>query len=249
MSVAIPSWVRSAVAAFPSAHWVFVSTISVYADLETPGGRAGTLPVLEPIHEDVDLSVDMAAYGPMKVACEQIVRDGVDSWVVVRPGLIVGPGDPSGRFTYWPARVADGGEVLAPGLPSDSTQVIDVRDLAAWIVALGEARTTGDFDATGHETTMSDLLTEVVTGCAAEVELTWVPQEFLAEQEVQPWAGPDSIPLWLPRPEHDGMTALDVTASFDAGLTTRPIADTARDTLAWLRRDAGRDGHRDRSRS
>jgi 2'-hydroxyisoflavone reductase len=230
-----PSWIRSAVAAFPSAHWVFVSTISVYADEATPGGRPGTLPLLEPIHEDVDLSVDMEAYGPMKVACEQIVRDGADSWVVVRPGLIVGPGDPSGRFTYWPARVADGGEVLAPGRPEDSTQVIDVRDLAAWIVALAEARTTGDFDATGHETTMGDLLAEVVAGCAAEVELTWVPQEFLADHEVQPWAGPDSLPLWLPRPDYDGMTAHDVTPSYEAGLVTRPVADTARDTLAWLR--------------
>ncbi|MEP9363208.1 NAD-dependent epimerase/dehydratase family protein [Nocardioides sp. CN2-186] len=233
-----PSWVRSAVAAFPNAHWVFVSTISVYADLETPGGRAGTLPVLEPIRDDVDLSVDMAAYGPMKVACEEIVRAGADSWVVVRPGLIVGPGDPSGRFTYWPARVADASaakEVLAPGLPGDSTQVIDVRDLATWLVTLAEERTTGDFDATAHATTMADLLAEVVAGCAADVELTWVPQEFLAEQGVQPWAGPDSVPLWLPRPEHDGMTAIDVSPSYAAGLATRPVADTARDTLAWLR--------------
>jgi 2'-hydroxyisoflavone reductase len=129
-----PSWTRSAVAAFPSAHWVFVSTVNVYADESTPGGRPGTLPLREPIHDDVDLSVDMEAYGPMKVACEQIVREGVESWMVVRPGLIVGPGDPSGRFTYWPARMADGGTVLAPGRPGDSTQVIDVRDLAAWIV-------------------------------------------------------------------------------------------------------------------
>ncbi|GAW51975.1 MULTISPECIES: NAD-dependent epimerase/dehydratase family protein [unclassified Nocardioides] len=230
-----PSWTRSAVAAFPSAHWVFVSTVNVYVDESTPGGRPGTLRLREPIHEDVDLSVDMEAYGPMKVACEQIVRDGVDSWMVVRPGLIVGPEDPSGRFTYWPARMADGGTVLAPGRPDDSTQVIDARDLAAWIVAAAESRTTGDYDGVGHATTMGEVLTAVATGCDAEVELTWVPQEFLTEQGVEPWAGPDSLPLWLPRPEYDGMTAHDATPSYDAGLVTRPVAETARDTLAWLR--------------
>jgi nucleoside-diphosphate-sugar epimerase len=230
-----PSWTRSAVATFPSAHWVFVSTVNVYVDESTPGGRPGTLPLREPIHDDVDLSVDMEAYGPMKVACEQIVREGVESWMVVRPGLIVGPGDPSGRFTYWPARMADGGTVLAPGRPGDSTQVIDVRDLAAWIVAAAEARTTGDYDGVGHATTIGEVLAEVADGCDAEVELTWVPQEFLAEQGVEPWAGPDSLPLWLPRPEYDGMTAHDATPSYDAGLVTRPVAETARDTLAWLR--------------
>jgi 2'-hydroxyisoflavone reductase len=230
-----PSWSRAAVAAFASAHWVFVSTINVYADESTPGGRPGTLPLREPLHEDVDLSVDMEAYGPMKVACEQIVREGAASWMVVRPGLIVGPGDPSGRFTYWPSRLAEGGSVLAPGRPGDTTQVIDVRDLADWVVTAAEARTTGDFDGAGPRTTMGEVLAAVAEGCAAEVELTWVPQEFLTAQGVEPWAGPDSLPLWLPRPEYDGMTDHDVTPSYDAGLVTRPVADTARDTLAWLR--------------
>jgi 2'-hydroxyisoflavone reductase len=230
-----PSWTRSAVAAFPSAHWVFVSTINVYVDESTPGGRPGTLPLREPIHDDVDLSEDMEAYGPMKVACEQIVRDGVESWMVVRPGLIVGPDDPSGRFAYWPSRMADGGTVLAPGRPDDSTQVIDVRDLATWIVAAAESRTTGDYDGVGHATTMGEVLAAVAAGCDADVELTWAPQEFLAEQGVEPWAGPDSLPLWLPRPEYDGMTAHDATPSYDAGLVTRTVAETARDTLAWLR--------------
>jgi nucleoside-diphosphate-sugar epimerase len=230
-----PSWSRAAVAAFASAHWVFVSTINVYADESTPGGRPGTLPLREPLHEDVDLSVDMEAYGPMKVACEQIVREGAASWMVVRPGLIVGPGDPSGRFTYWPSRLAEGGSVLAPGRPGDTTQVIDVRDLADWVVTAAEAWATGDFDGAGPRMTMGEVLAAVAEGCAAEVELTWVPQEFLTAQGVEPWAGPDSLPLWLPRPEYDGMTDHDVTPSYDAGLVTRPVADTARDTLAWLR--------------
>ena len=232
-----PSWVRSAVAAFPDAHWVFVSTINVYADESTPGGRPGTLPLREPIHEDVDLSQDMEAYGPMKVACEQVVREGAASAMVVRPGLIVGPGDPTGRFTYWPARLADADhrEVLAPGRPGDTIQVIDVRDLAAWIVDSAESRRTGDYDGIGGVQPLGDLLAAVAEGCRADVELTWVPQEHLVEQGVQPWMGPESVPLWLPRPEYDGMCAHDAGPSHDAGLVTRPVADTARDTLTWLR--------------
>ncbi|WP_296605690.1 NAD-dependent epimerase/dehydratase family protein [Nocardioides sp.] len=233
----MPSWVRGAVAAFPSAHWVFVSTVNVYADESTPGGRPGTLPLREPITEDVDLATDPEAYGPMKVACEQLVRDGAASWTVIRPGLIVGPGDPTGRFTYWPARVADAEhrEVLAPGRPEDRTQVIDVRDLAAWIVTAAEECTGGDYDGVGEVLAMSEVLAAVVAGCAADVELTWVPQEVLTERGVQPWAGPDSLPLWLPRPEYDGMGAHDPAPSYAAGLVLRPLAETARDTLTWLR--------------
>jgi nucleoside-diphosphate-sugar epimerase len=238
----MPSWVRSAVAAFADAHWVFVSTINVYADESTPGGRPGTLPLREPIADDVDLTEDPEAYGPMKVACEQAVRDGAASWTVVRPGLIVGPGDPTGRFTYWPARMADAsehGEVLAPGRPDDRTQVVDVRDLAAWIVTAAEARTGGDYDGVGEVLAMSEVLEQVAAGCGAQPELTWVPQEFLAERGVQPWSGPESVPLWLPRPEYDGMCAHDPEPSYAAGLVLRPLAETARDTLAWLRATSG----------
>jgi 2'-hydroxyisoflavone reductase len=230
-----PSWARRAVAAFPNAHWVFVSTINVYADESTPGGRPGTLPLREPIHEDVDLSVDMEAYGPMKVACEQLVQQGAARSMVVRPGLIVGPGDPTGRFTYWPARLAGGGEVLAPGAPDDTVQVIDVRDLAAWIVAALEAGTTGEYDGIGPVTGLADLLAQVATGVGANPEWTWVEQGWLTEQGVEPWAGPDAVPLWLPRPEYDGMLAHDATPSLAAGLRPRPVAESARDTLDWLR--------------
>jgi 2'-hydroxyisoflavone reductase len=233
-----PSWARTAVAAFPRAHWVFVSTINVYEDDPTPGGRPGTIPERQPITEDVDLAEDPEAYGPMKVACEQVVRTGAASAMVIRPGLIVGPGDPTGRFSYWPARMGDvpeHPEVLAPGDPGDSVQVIDVRDLAAWIVDSAEQRRAGVFDGIGAALPIGDLLTEVATGAGVAPDLTWVPQEFLAEQEVEPWAGPRSVPLWLPRPEYDGMLAHDATPSYDAGLVTRPLADTARDTLAWLR--------------
>ena len=225
-----PSHVRRAVGAVPDAHWVFVSTVNVYADESVPGGP-GTLPLHEPITEDVDLATDPEAYGPMKVACEQVVRAGAASATVVRPGLIVGPGDLSGRFTYWPARLADGGEVLAPGAASDLVQVIDVRDLAAWIVSLAERRTVGDFDAVGLPTPLG----EVLRACAPEATLTWVDQEFLTAQDVAPWMGPDSVPLWLPRPEYDGMMQHLVAPALEAGLALRPVEDTARDTLAWLR--------------
>ena len=230
-----PSWVRSAVTAFPRAHWVFVSTVNVYADDATPGGRPGTLPLHEPQHEDVDLAVDPEAYGPMKVACEEVVRAGAATWTVVRPGLIVGPGDPSGRFTYWPVRLAEGGETLAGGRPEDRTQVIDVRDLAAWLVACAEARTGGDFDGVGEVLAQGDLLTEVARGVGAGPAFTWVPDDVLADQGVEPWMGPESLPLWLPRPEYDGTGTHDPAPSLAAGLALRPVADTARDTLAWQR--------------
>ncbi|MGB0100061.1 MAG: NAD-dependent epimerase/dehydratase family protein [Nocardioides sp.] len=230
-----PSFVRSAVAAWPDAHWVFVSTINVYADDSTPGGRPGTLPLRDPQPTDVDLTQHPEAYGPMKVACEQLVRDGAASWTVIRPGLIIGPGDPSGRFTYWPVRLADGGEVLAGGRPSDRVQVIDVRDLAAWIVTCAEQRTVGDYDGVGDVVTIGDLLAAVAAGVGSDASLTWVPQETLTEQGVEPWMGPGSLPLWLPRPEHDGMLAHDPAPSYAAGLVVRPLADSARDTLAWQR--------------
>ena len=250
-----PSRARSAVAALPVAHWVFVSTISVYADNAVPGGRPGVTPELDPIHEDVDLSVDMEAYGPMKVACEQAVLEGATSAMVVRPGLIVGPGDPSGRFTYWPLRVRDagqGGEVLAPGTPDDTVQVIDVRDLAAWIVDSAERQRTGVYDGIGPVHRFEDLLAQVAEGVGATPTWTWVDQDFLTEQGVEPWAGPDSLPLWLPRPEYDGMLAHDADLPQEAGLVTRPVAESARDTLAWadatpgsVRTGIGRDREQD----
>ena len=236
-----PSWVRRAVEALPDAHWVFVSSISTYADDETPGGRPGTLPLHPARDEDADLSVEPQAYGPMKVACESTVTGGTASSVVVRPGLVVGPGDPTGRFSYWPSRLASAGgaEILAPGSPTDAVQVIDVRDLAAWLVTLAESRATGVLDGVGPVQPLGDLLQAVAAGVAADPTWTWVPQDFLEEQRVGPWAGPRSVPLWLPRPAYDGMLAHDPEPARAAGLVCRPVAETAADTLAWLRDDAG----------
>ena len=229
------SRVRAAVDAWPGAHWVFVSTINVYPDESTPGGTPATMALRAPIVDDVDLSVDPEAYGPMKVACEQIVQEGAGSSMVVRPGLICGPGDPTGRYTYWPTRLAHGGEVLAPGRPDDAVQIIDVRDLATWVVGGAESRLVGVFDGIGPVSRLADLLASSAEGVGAAPTWTWVVQEFLTEQGVEPWSGPDAVPLWLPRPEYDGMLAHDPTQSLAAGLHPRPVAETARDTLAWVR--------------
>ena len=224
----LPSHVRRAVAAVPDAHWVFVSTINVYADNSSPAME----PLVEPIEDDVDPTESPEAYGGMKVACESVVASGTSSSMAVRPGLIVGPGDETGRFTYWPERLARGGEVLAPGTPDDVVQVIDVRDLAAWVLDACEAGTTGTYDAVGRPTALGDLLAEVAAGVGRpDPLLTWVDSGFLEEQGVEPWAGDTSIPLWLPRPEYDGMMAHDPGPALAAGLRLRPVGDTARDSL------------------
>ncbi|MEU2200565.1 epimerase [Isoptericola sp. NPDC019482] len=234
-----PSHVRRAVAALPDAHWVFVSTINVYADDADPGGPGvGRLRAPQP--DDVDGAEDPEAYGAMKLACEELVGAGAATSAVVRPGLIVGPGDPSGRFAYWPARLGralddGGGDVLAPGDPADPMQVIDVRDLAAWLVDLAERRTEGIFDGVGPVVPVGELLAAVARGVGAEPRWVWADDAALEAADVRPWSGERSLPLWLPRPEYAGMPAHDSGPAARAGLASRPVEDVARDTLAWLR--------------
>ena len=225
----LPSHVRAALAVTPGAHWVFVSTVNVYADDADPGGP-GVGRLREPVTDDLNPGSPSDAYGAMKVACEQLVLDGAASAAVARPGLIVGPGDPTGRFSYWARRFTAGGPVLAPGSPDDLVQVIDVRDLAAWLVTLAEERRPGTYDAVGEAMRIEDLL----HACAPGAELVWAAHELLQEQGVEPWMGPDSIPLWLPRPEYDGMAAHDARPAVAAGLRLRPLAETTRDTQEWL---------------
>ncbi len=232
-----PSWVADALDALADRvpHWTFVSTISVYADHATPGGSQDTLPLLEPITDDVEQDTP-EKYGASKVACEQDVQARATQALVVRPGLIVGPGDPSGRFSYWPERLAEGGVVLAPESPDRPVQVIDVRDLANWVVTCSENRETGVYDATGHVSSLGVVLEEIARSVGGGAELVWVDARFLQEHDVRHWAGPRSLPLWLPD-ESIGIASHDVSAAFATGLTTRPITATARDTLAWLRSD------------
>ncbi|MGH3368191.1 MAG: NAD-dependent epimerase/dehydratase family protein, partial [Nocardioidaceae bacterium] len=185
---------------------------------------------------DVD-ETDMEHYGELKVTSEQIVRQRFgESALVIRPGLIVGPGDPSGRFAYWPHHLAAADEVLVPGSPEDAVQLIDVRDLARWLVDAVERGVRGTMDANSAPTTRRQMLDAVASGVGRKPTLTWVDQRFLAEHRVEPWMGQRSLPLWLPLPEYAGLMSRDVSAARAAGLATRPIEDTARDTLAWLQR-------------
>jgi nucleoside-diphosphate-sugar epimerase len=211
-------------------HWTFVSTCSVYSDHETPGQQAATARVLDPAPSD-SLDADMERYGANKVACENLVRSRLqDRTFIVRPGLIVGPGDPNDRFGYWPLRIADGGEVLAPGRPHDLVQYIDVRDLAEWVLDAAEAGTTGTHDGVCPPITRSQFLAGIVEALDGDAELTWVPQEFLLEHGVNSWAGEESLGLWLPLPEYGGFLSHDPTSALAAGLRIRPLRET---TLHW----------------
>ncbi|MEV0395995.1 NAD-dependent epimerase/dehydratase family protein [Polymorphospora rubra] len=236
-----PSHARHAVAALADrvGHWSFVSTCSVYADDSTPGQRAATAPLVDPAPAEVDdpSGDNMEWYGPCKVTCESVVRDGVgaDRAFICRAGLIVGPEDISDRFPYWVRRLAAGGEVLAPGAPDEPVQFVDVADLAAWLVRAGESGLAGTFDGMGPAMPRARFLAEVAAGVGRpDPELTWVDQEFLVEHDVRPWSGERALPLWLPLPEYGGFLSRDVSDSLAAGLAPRPLAETARATRQWM---------------
>jgi nucleoside-diphosphate-sugar epimerase len=231
-----PSHVRRALATLADrvGRWTFVSTCSVYADHGTPGQRAESAALLAPALPEID-DAEGEQYGPCKVAAEEAVASSGVPAFVCRAGLIVGPEDPSGRFDYWVARLARGGEVLAPGRPDDRVQWIDVRDLAAWLVLGAETGVTGTYDGIGAPVPRSQFLAGVAEGIGVKPKLTWVDQQFLAEQGVQPWSGERSLPMWLPLPDYAGFMTRDVSPALRTGLLTRPLDDTARDTLRWLR--------------
>jgi 2'-hydroxyisoflavone reductase len=201
-------------------HYTFVSSISVYRDFSGLGiDESAPLREYEPTMGDDD----METYGPRKAECERIVRAAFPGRaLIVRPGLIVGPHDPTDRFTYWPVRLARGGEILAPGPPERIVQFVDVRDLAPWIVRLVEKRRTGVFNATNDGVAMGELL--------AGARVTWVSDEFLVEQSVGEWM---ELPLWIADPEWVGMHHVDVSRAVAAELTFRPPAETVHDTAAW----------------
>lgn len=229
-----PTRVRRALDALAGSvgHWTFVSTASVYADNAVVGQRCGTAALLKPAPDGAD-ETDRELYGPLKVSCEQAVQEVVGGRAFVcRPGLIVGPGDRSDRFGYWPGRLHRGGRVLVPGDPTDPVQYVDVRDLARWIVYAAEQRLVATLDAICPPLTWGELVTEIRDAVGGNPELVWVPSSHLAAWNVPPWAGPESLPMWLP-PGHDGFMARDVSESLAAGLRIRPVADTARASLAW----------------
>ena len=208
-------------------HYVFVSSGSVYAEPYEPGYDE-TAPLVEledPSSEDV-----MKDYGALKAVCEEVVRKVFpEGHTNVRAGLLVGPHDGSGRFTYWPLRGSLGGDVLAPGPPERLTQFIDVRDLGTWLVDACEGGINGTFNATGEPLTMASAL----EACGIS-EPVWVEEDFLLDQEVGPWM---ELPLWVPA-DHEAFLQMSVAKAVAAGLSFRPVEETARDTLAWAQ-DAG----------
>ncbi len=227
-----PKWVRDSAQLLKSAAsvYLFTSTRSVYADFSKIG-----MDVDGPVHQVDPTAVDRGErlpYGPSKVLCELETRKAFDERsLIMRPGLIVGPGDQTDRFTYWPARVDRGGEVLAPGAPTDPTMFIDVRDLAEWYIHLLERDVTGVFNVLGPEAPLSfaEMLYGVRAVTTAVVSFTWVNADFLAMHEVRPYS---HMPCWMPpRGNRIGFQRFDLSRSLEQGLTYRPLAVTAKDTL------------------
>ncbi len=242
----LPRLVRDSAGRLANAagHYVFVSSISVYAGYtphqdETANVHALDDPAVE--------KVTGLTYGGLKALCERAVEEALPGRAtIVRPGLIVGPHDSTDRFPYWVRHLAGEAEVLAPGDPETPVQVIDVRDLAGWMIALAESKTAGVFNATGPQAplTFGGMLETLRAATGGKAKLTWVDAAFLLERGVQPFS---ELPLWVPK-DAAGFMQIDIRRALAAGLTFRPLEDTARDTLAWERvrtaaeREAARSG-------
>jgi 2'-hydroxyisoflavone reductase len=230
----LPRWVRDSAQLLRSSvrHYVFVSTISVYADTSKPGMDEST-----PLATMPDANNEEPRfYGAQKALAEgEAERAFPGRTTIVRPGLIVGPGDNSDRFTYWPVRIAQGGEVLAPGDPGDPVQVIDARDLAEFVVRMAEGEHAGRFNATGPRAQLSiaEMLYGIRAACSGDndVRFTWVPADFLAARQVRPW---QDVPVWVPPVGGSaGFARVSIARAVERGLTFRPLADTVRSTLDW----------------
>src|ERR1700704_1020792 len=239
-----PVWVRDAAQILKGNvdRYVFISTISVYADTSKPGTDESaplakyTGPDAMMESRDTIIASKFALYGPLKAHSEQ----EAEKWfpkktLVIRPGLIVGPRDETDRFTYWPVRIDRGGEVLAPGDPGDPVQFIDARDLAEWTIRMVEQRETGIYNATGpaKKLGIGEMLNGIKTANKSNANLTWVNADFLEQQKVAPWS---DMPVWIPpRGEEAGGNQVSNQRALGKGLTFRPLAETARDTLAWFK--------------
>jgi len=215
-------------------HYLFVSSISVYGTFPEPGMTEGA-PV-EALPEGGTEDVD-AHYGALKAACEREVDAAFPGRALqVRAGLIVGPYDPTERFTYWVARIAEGGEVLAPEPADQPVQLVDARDLAAWCLDAVEAGRTGTVNATGAPTTMRALLEELREALPGDAWLRWVEEAELLAAGVEPW---EELPLWLAPSAHPDLRGFLAVDASRAAIPARPLAQTARDTLAWVRERPG----------
>ena len=221
-------------------QYIFVSSISAYA-IEGMNFQHKDRVLWEPaVPEDYPrfepaegwTDGDDAPYGLMKRLSEDISHAAFPGrTTVIRPGLIVGPDDPTDRFTYWPVRIEEGGEVLAPGNPDHSNQIIDQRDLTEWTVRVAEEGVMGDFNATGPESrlSMAEMLYGIRAVTTGPVKFTWVPEDFLEAHDARPWR---DLPSWVPGNE---LMYVDVSRAVAAGMTFRPLAVTVRDTLDWDR--------------
>jgi nucleoside-diphosphate-sugar epimerase len=222
----LPRYTRRRAEAVDVGHYVFVSTISVYSDMSQPIDEGSPLyepPETEPEEFDAEL------YGNLKVGSERALLDVFgDRVAIARAGLIVGPHDPTDRFTYWPRRFADGGDVLAPGSPSQPVQFVDARDLGAFLVRLAVDRTGGVFNATGPAEPLT--LGEALERMAGGARLVWMDDQPILDAGVQPWT---ELPLWLPGTEYAGLCLADISRALAAEIAFRPLEETARDTLAW----------------
>ncbi len=220
-------------------RYCFVSSISAYE-----GTRFGEDAPLARALDHEPEAMTPETYGALKGMCEAVVSEAFGSAaVIVRPGLIVGPHDPTDRFTYWPVRVARGGVVAAPGRPARTVQFIDVRDLARWMVALLERGTAGRFNATGPATpiAMQKVLETCRAVSGADASFEWIDEKFLDGQSISPWK---DMPLWVPEadPKATSFMNVPIDRAVAARLRWRPLEETVADTLAWDRaRPAGRE--------
>ena len=242
----LPFWVRDAAKVLKGKvkQYIFVSTISVYAANDMPADETAALASYKGADAMAETQATVAKgpglYGQLKAISEGEARRqfGEAAVTVVRPGLIVGPGDETDRFSYWPVRLANpdrrwGAEVLAPGDGTDPVQFIDARDLAEWIVRMAESGTTGTFNATGKPLTMKDFLIGVAAGVHAEPKLTWVSARFLQDHKVNAWS---DQPVWVPQQgETAGFHHRSIARALKAGLTYRPLPTTSAETLAWFK--------------
>jgi 2'-hydroxyisoflavone reductase len=227
-------------------QYVFISTISVYAANDKPADETAALVAYQgadPMAETIEsLNANPRLYGPLKAACETEARTqyGEAATTIIRPGLIVGPGDGTERFTYWPVRLARGGEMLAPGDGSDPVQFIDARDLAEWTIRIAERRTIGVFNASGpaRAISMQQMLAEIAQGVHVDPnkdpnKVVWAPNSFLKANNVSAWR---DMPVWIPgQGETFGFHRRDINRAIADGLAYRPLPLTAAHTLAWFR--------------
>ncbi|HZP65271.1 MAG TPA: NAD-dependent epimerase/dehydratase family protein [Rudaea sp.] len=226
---------RSAALLAPNVgQYLLISTVSVYAKLDKPGMDESA--ALATTSEPDAQKVTNENYGALKALCEQALEKAMPHGAtVIRPGLIVGPGDPTDRFTYWPVRVARGGEVLAPGSPQDFTQFIDARDLADFIVLCLEKKTLGTFnaDAQAASITMGRLLDTCRKVAKSDARFTWADAKFLEQQNVSAWS---DMPAWAPAEgDEAGFGRVSAAKAKAAGLRYRPLDTTVADTLTWFR--------------